>query len=90
METFYGMSMDTIETVPAVLAIVTLANGYPMEAARIAAKIAGDTDTVRATSGAICGTMHQEFNEEGIHLLEEVNNLDFDKYADALAELNWK
>lgn len=84
IETEFGMGMETVETVPAVLAIVELAGGKPMKAARIAANIAGDTDTAGAIACAICGAMNPEFDPSEVKLLKERNHIDFDAYAKAL------
>ncbi len=84
IETEFGMGMETIETVPAALAIVDLADGKPMKAARIASNIAGDTDTVGAIACAICGAMNPEFDPADVKLLEGRNQINFDSYAKAL------
>jgi ADP-ribosylglycohydrolase len=79
-----GTSVETIETIPAVFAVIDLAQGNPMEAAKIGANIGWDTDTIGAISAGICGGMHPEFDEETINLLENVNDLNFDALAKSI------
>lgn len=49
---------DSRETVPAALAVTTLAEGDPVMAITYAANFGRDTDTVGAMAGAICGALH--------------------------------
>lgn len=85
LETFYGTGLETIETIPAVLTIVTLAKGDPVQAAILAANLSGDSDTIGAISTAICGAMNPRFPEKDIALLENRNHLNVDHYANELA-----
>ena len=84
LKNFYGTGAETIETVPAVLAIVTLSDGNPIEAAQISASIGGDTDTIGAISCSICGCFQPDFPQEAIATLEKVNDISFEKLVDAL------
>lgn len=84
LQNLYGTGVETIETVPAVLAIIQLAKGDPLTTARISAGIGADTDTIGAISTAICGSMHPEFPAEDIALLERVNQLNFADLADGI------
>lgn len=77
-----GTGVETIETIPAVLAVVQLANGDPMKAAKISASLGADTDTIGAISASICGGMTPIFDESDVSLIEEINSLDFDKLAE--------
>ncbi|WP_440897609.1 ADP-ribosylglycohydrolase family protein [Amphibacillus sp. Q70] len=79
-----GTGVETIETIPSVLAVVTMAKGRPMEAARISASLGGDTDTIGAISAAICGGMNQEFDQLAVEQIEKVNNLDFNDIAEKI------
>lgn len=81
---FYGTGVETVESVPAVLAVITLAQGDPLTAISIAAELGADTDTIAAICGAICGCMHPDFPEEMICQLEEINQLDFENLAQRL------
>lgn len=87
LQTFYGCGLESVETAPAAFAIISLAEGYPLEAARIAANIGGDTDTLGAIAAAICGGMHPDISGELTDTLEDVNELDFDTTAEELAPL---
>lgn len=82
---FLGTGMETIETIPASLAIVLLSQGNPIVAAKLSAELGGDTDTIGAISTAICGSMNPYFTIEDIKLLESVNQIDFDKLAEEIA-----
>lgn len=79
-----GTGVETIETIPAVLAIVQIANGNPTKAARIGAGIGADTDTIASIAASICGGMNQTFVEEDILLLERVNSIDFEGLTDKI------
>lgn len=83
----YGTGVEIIETVPAVLTIITLSNLEPVRAAQIAAGIGGDTDTIGAIAGAICGAVKPCFPEEDINLLFTVNDLPFERLAEGLNSL---
>lgn len=72
-----GTGVETIETIPSVLAVIHLANGEPTRAAQIGAALGADTDTIGAISASICGGMEAMFEEEDISKLEKVNNIDF-------------
>lgn len=76
-----GTGVETIETIPAVLGVVQLANGEPMKAAKISASLGADTDTIAAISASICGGMKPEFDKEDALLVEKVNSIDTDKLA---------
>lgn len=84
LQNLYGTGVESIETVPTVLAIIQLAKGDPCKAARISANIGADTDTIGAISTAICGAMNQTFEMKDIKLLETVNQLNFDELAEGL------
>lgn len=84
IQNFYGCSYETSETIPAVFAIIQLAGGNPLKAARICAEIGGDTDTYGAIATAICGAMHPDFPCEQVSLLESVNHLNFSSLTEDL------
>ncbi len=79
-----GASFETIDTIPAVFAIIQLAKGDPLEAACLSASLGGDTDTIGAIAGAICGAMNPDFDDSIISELESVNALDFDALAQSI------
>lgn len=74
-----GSGVETIETIPAVFAIIEMADGNPIKAAQLSASIGWDTDTIGAISCAICGGMNPDFPSEMVSTVEEVNQLDFVK-----------
>ena len=81
-----GAGEPTTESVPAAIAIADYAGGNPSRAIELAGNLRGDTDTVAAMAGAICGAY------AGIHALptvwleivETINNLDIAAWSDRL------
>jgi ADP-ribosylglycohydrolase len=53
-----GTSLATQESVPAAFAVATVSPQDPWLACRIAASLGGDSDTIAAMTGAICGACH--------------------------------
>ena len=84
LQNFYGTGMEVIQTVPTVMAIVSLSELNPIEAARISANIGGDTDTIGAIATAICGSINPIFDKKDIKLLEDVNKIDFESLTNSL------
>lgn len=82
-----GTSLDTIQTVPAVFAIVHIAKGDPILAASLSAMVGYDTDTIGAIATSICGAMNPNFPEEDILFLEAVNDIDFDDLTQVLYDI---
>lgn len=87
LQTAYGTGMETIETLPAVMTLLAVSHLDPLKCAATAANLSGDTDTIGSIATAICGAIHPDFPQEIVQLLEEVNHIDFGKYAKALAPL---
>ncbi len=88
LQEFYGMGVESVETAPAVLAVVTLAGGDPWEAACLAAGSGGDTDTIGAIATAICGGLNPcQVPREVVATIEDVNELDLGALAHSLAHL---
>lgn len=50
-----GASVAAIDTVPAAMGIVVRADGDPVHSALLAANLGGDTDTIGAIAGGVCG-----------------------------------
>ena len=83
-----GAGTSTIESVPCAIALVELAQTDPNRCAILCANLGGDTDTIGAMATAICGALH------GVNAidpalkaeLDAVNQLDFNRYATALAK----
>ena len=82
-----GTGTSTIESVPCAIAMVELANTDPNRCAILCANLGGDTDTIGAMATAICGALHGvEAIEPALKdELDAVNQLDFMRYATALA-----
>ena len=57
LKELFGTGVESVETAPSAFAITSLAKGNPWEAVRLSADIGGDTDTLGAITGAICGAM---------------------------------
>ncbi|MTH48532.1 ADP-ribosylglycohydrolase family protein [Intestinirhabdus alba] len=82
-----GAGTSTIESVPCAIAMVELADTDPNRCAILCANLGGDTDTIGAMATAICGALRgtgaidPALKQE----LDAVNQLDFARYADALA-----
>ena len=82
-----GTSLDTIQTVPAVFAIVSVAQGDPLLASSLSAMVGYDTDTIGAIATSICGAMNPIFPEEDISFLESVNDINFDDLTQVLYDI---
>lgn len=87
LQNLYGTGTETVETIPAALAIIHLSGGDPLKAGPLSATIGGDTDTIGAITCSICGSMHPYFAPEIQQELEEVNKIAFDSLAAQLADL---
>ena len=77
-----GTTLAITEAVPAAFGMFVMADGDPMETARLAAALSGDADTVGAMACAISGAFKgiDTFPKEVIETLERVN---------AWANQNW-
>jgi ADP-ribosylglycohydrolase len=86
MEKIYnlvGAGVSTIESVPAAIAMVELAQTDPNRCAILCANLGGDTDTIGAMATAICGALHgiQAIDPMLKKQLDDKNQLDFEEYA---------
>jgi ADP-ribosylglycohydrolase len=81
-----GTSLATQESVPAAFAIAAACPDDPWLACRIAASLGGDSDTIAAMTGAICGACHGAgaFPAAARQTVARVNGLDFGPLADDL------
>jgi len=86
---FVGVGMDTAESVAAVFGVICLAKGDPMRAVTYAANIGGDTDTIAALAGAVCGTWRgiDAIDQQMLAQVEKVNHLDLHGEAERLEHL---
>ena len=78
---YCGCGYETIETIPAVLAVVKLACGKVSKAAKIATEMGGDTDAIASIACAICSQINYDLLPEEVKLIEQVNNYNFEKLA---------
>ena len=79
-----GAGVTTIESVPAAIGMANLAELDPNRCAEFCANLGGDTDTIGAMATAICGANSgvAGFDTAPLQQLKDVNNLDFDTYAE--------
>jgi ADP-ribosylglycohydrolase/sugar/nucleoside kinase (ribokinase family) len=81
-----GAGEPTTESVPAALAIADYAGGEPQRAISLAGNLRGDTDTVAAMAGAICGAFAgaQALPADWTECVARTNSLDVENWADRL------
>jgi len=84
-----GVDLTVIESVPTAFGLVALAEGDPMQAVRYAANIGGDTDTIGAIAGAICGALASidAIDQALLAEVERVNRLDLAAVAQGLVRV---
>lgn len=84
-----GTGEPTTESVPAAFAAADFAGGDPEPAILLAANAGGDTDTVAAMAGAICGSWAGEaaIPEAWRRIVGQTNDLDVDAWAARLFAL---
>jgi len=82
-----GASVSTVDSVPAAVGLFVRAQGDPVRSALLAANLGGDTDTIGAISGGICGAFsgYAAIPADLAATLDEVNDLPFRDLAPALA-----
>jgi ADP-ribosylglycohydrolase/sugar/nucleoside kinase (ribokinase family) len=78
-----GAGEPTTESVPAAIAIADYVRGDPRQAIEISGNLRGDTDTVAAMAGAICGAYAGEsaIPNEWRSLVARVNKLDVSDWS---------
>ena len=83
-----GAGTSTIQSVPCAIAMVELAEGCPNRCAILCANLGGDTDTIGAMATAICGALTGiKGIDDGLKReLDDVNQLDFVRYATTLLQ----
>lgn len=86
---YVGVDVLVPESVAAVFGIISLAKGDPMQAAIYGANIGGDTDTIAALAGAICGAWQgiTSMNPGMVAEIEKVSKIDLKAEAEHLAKL---
>ena len=86
---YVGVDLTVAESIPTAFGLVALAEGEPMRAVRFAANVGGDTDTIGAIAGAICGALRgiNAVDEVLLAEVERVNDLDLATVAQGLIQV---
>lgn len=83
---YIGTGMDVIETVPAALALAKASRLDIVVCGELAANLGGDSDTIGAIAGAVCGA-HIGISGLPTAVVEQINlanDIDFSQYAEKL------
>lgn len=85
---YIGVDIAVTESIPTALALVALAEGQPMRATLWAAQMGGDTDTIGAIAGAVCGALAgiEAIDRGLLAQVERANGLDLARVAQGLVE----
>lgn len=83
-----GASVATTESVPAAVGLFVRAGGNPVRSAYLAANLGGDTDTIGAIVGGVCGAFSgmRAIPQETRDRLNEVNELGIEDVAERFLE----
>jgi len=86
---YIGVDLLVAESVAVAFGIVKLAQGDPVQAITLSANIGGDTDTIGAIAGAVCGAWKgvSVFPNAWLNMLEQVNRFDLTLQAEQLAAM---
>jgi len=86
---YVGVDMTVTESVPTAFGLAALAEGDPVRAVRYAANVGGDTDTIGAIAGAICGALAgiDAIDQTMLAEVERVNKLDLAAVAEGLVRV---
>lgn len=81
-----GASVATTESVPSAIGLFVRARGNPVTSSFLAANLGGDTDTIGAIVGGLCGAFSgvSVIPVDYLDKLNEVNDLGFEPLAEAL------
>lgn len=84
---YVGVGLDPAESVASAIGIVVAARGEPMRAIFAGVNIGGDTDTIAAIAGGICGALRgiEALDARLVSEVERVNGLNFTDIAGSLA-----
>ncbi len=83
---FVGAGLDPAESVASAIGVVAAASGDPTKAILGGVNIGGDTDTIAAMAGGICGAWHgiDALDAGWVQQVEQVNRLNFRALAQDL------
>jgi ADP-ribosylglycohydrolase len=86
---YVGVDLLIAESVASAFGVVLMAGGDPYQAVCYGANIGGDTDTIAAFAGAVCGAWKgiQVIPTNLLSTLEQLNQLDLASIATRLAEV---
>jgi ADP-ribosylglycohydrolase len=86
---YVGTDMLVAESVASAFGVVTLADGDPMKAIQYGANLGGDTDTIAALAGAICGAWKgvDAIDRDMLAQVERANGIDLAAEATRLVNL---
>lgn len=84
-----GTSLASQESIPAAFAVFAARHDDPWQACRIAASLGGDTDTIAAIVGAMCGAVYgvTAFPVDAVDRVNAVNKLDLTPIVTGLLAL---
>lgn len=84
-----GVGMEVTESIPTALGLVALYDGQPMPAVLAASRLGGDSDTIGAIAGAICGAFAgiQAIDGKLLANIAVVNGFDLEQTARGLAQV---
>ena len=86
---YVGTDMLVAESVASVFGVIALADGDPMKAIQYGANLGGDTDTIAALAGAVCGAWKgiSAIDQEMLAQVETVNHLNLAAVAERLVAM---
>lgn len=87
---YVGVGLDPSESVATAMGIVVAVQGDPMQAILAGVNIGGDTDTIAAIAGSICGALRgiDAIDAEMLKQVEQVNGIDLSQVAHDILRRN--
>ena len=86
---YVGTDMLVAESVACAFGVMALANGDPMKAIQYGANLGGDTDTIAALAGAVCGAWRgiDSIDRDMLSKVEGINHMDLSAEAARLVNM---